>query len=102
MPADAYAQTAGLPQQMDAGTALEKQGKYDQALTAYQAALRSVPGDMDAKNKVDFSQAMIDGARKAMQLRKFPDAIQAYETAVKLFPDDPNAKQALARAKSAK
>jgi len=77
--ADAYAQTAGLHPANGRRHRIGKTGQIRPALTAYQAALRSVPGDMDAKNKVDFQPAMIDGA-KAMQLRKFPDAIQAYET----------------------
>jgi tetratricopeptide (TPR) repeat protein len=87
--------------QMDAGLAQEKAGKYDLALNAYKAALRLVPGDADADRKVDFCQAMLDGA-KAMQQRKFPDAVKAYESALKLFPNDQAAKQALARAKAGK
>jgi superkiller protein 3 len=87
--------------QMETGLALEKQGKYDQAIAAYRAALRLVPGDTEANNKVDFCQRMIDGA-KALQLKKFADAVTAYESALKLFPNDQSAKQGLARAKTGK
>ena len=87
--------------QMDAGQTLEKQGKYDQALNAYKAALNALPGDQAARDKVDFCQAMVDG-NKAMQLKKFPDAVKAYEAALRLFPDDQTAKQALQKAKTSK
>src|SRR5262249_19283663 len=49
--------------QMQAGEADEKQGRYDLALNAYNAALRLVPSDDKAKKKVEFCQAMLDGSK---------------------------------------
>ena len=96
---------AGKPplyaRQMDQAAALERAGRYDQALAAYQAALRIVPNDADADKKSDFCQFMVEGD-KAMKSRKFADARAAFENALKLFPDDFNAKSALQRAKMAK
>ncbi|HLW67704.1 MAG TPA: hypothetical protein VKS79_20475, partial [Gemmataceae bacterium] len=87
--------------QMDAGAMDEKQGRYDLALTAYSAALRTVPNDEKANKKVDFCKAMLNGAN-ALTAKKYPDAVKAFEAALKLFPDDSNAKQGLNRAKSGK
>jgi tetratricopeptide (TPR) repeat protein len=87
--------------QMDAGAASEKQGRYDLALTAYQAALKLLPNDDKASKKVEFCKDMLDGAR-ALAAKKFPDAVKAYEAALMLFPDDANAKQGLTRAKGGK
>lgn len=92
---------AAYVKQMEAGAGLEAKQQYAQALTAYQAALRSLPGDDKASKKVDFCQNMADG-QKALQAKKFAAAVKEFEDALKIFPNDANAKQLLQRAKMGK
>jgi tetratricopeptide (TPR) repeat protein len=87
--------------QMEAGAGLEAKQQYAQALTAYQAALRTVPGDDAASKKVAFCQSMADG-QKALAAKKFAAAVKEFEDALKHYPNDANAKQLLQRAKSGK
>lgn len=87
--------------QMEAGATLEAKQQYAQALTAYQAALRSLPGDERASKKVDFCQSMSAGQR-ALQAKKFAAAVKEFEEALRVFPNDANAKQLLQQAKKAK
>jgi len=87
--------------QMETGASQEKANRYDLAFTAYKAALQALPNDADAKAKIEFCQAMVDG-EKALKQRKFADARTAYETALKLFPNDANARAGLQHAKTGK
>jgi tetratricopeptide (TPR) repeat protein len=92
---------AAYTKQMEAGASLESKLQYAQALTAYQAALRSLPGDDKASKKVDFCQNMAEGQR-ALAGKKFAVAVKEFEAALKTFPNDANAKQLLQQAKKGK
>jgi tetratricopeptide (TPR) repeat protein len=89
---------AEYTRQMDAAAALEKQQKYADAVMAYKAALKLVPGDAKATKGADFAQHMADG-QKALAARKFPDAVREFEAALKVMPNNADATALLKRAK---
>lgn len=92
---------AEFTRKMEAGAAAEKQGKYSDALAAYQQALRIVANDPAATKRADYAKQMGAG-QKAQQARKFQDAIKAFEAALKIVPGDPAATRSLQQAKTGK
>jgi tetratricopeptide (TPR) repeat protein len=89
---------------MGAGAALEKQGKYADAMAAYRAALKYVPGDAKATaglKSVEYGLHLAEG-QKALSAKRFPDATKEFEAALKLFPDSADAKALLKKAKDGK
>jgi tetratricopeptide (TPR) repeat protein len=82
------------------GTTLEKQGKYADAVKAYQQALKwvakSPAGDADA------FKAYMGVGRSEQAAKHYPEAVKAYEEALKRKPGDADAKARLARAKANK
>jgi tetratricopeptide (TPR) repeat protein len=88
------------------GRGREARGKqqFDQAIEAFQAALKLAPDDRDAqqglaeatatrrKAKADYTQQMAQGDA-AMQAQRFEEALRFYQTALQLFPDDPAAQR---------
>jgi tetratricopeptide (TPR) repeat protein len=89
---------AEYTRQMGAAAALEKQQKYADAVPAYKAALRALPGDGAATKGADFAQLMADG-QKALAVRKFADAARDFEAALKVRPGDAEATALLKRAR---
>ncbi|HYT87847.1 MAG TPA: hypothetical protein VEL76_03935 [Gemmataceae bacterium] len=85
--------------QMQAGAAQEKQQKFADALKAYQAALKIVPGDAKATERVRYTTHMAEGQRLHVA-RQFAAAVREYEAALQLVPNDPAATAALKRAKA--
>jgi tetratricopeptide (TPR) repeat protein len=92
--------------------------KYDDAIAAFNDALKADPGDptatallkqardaqaamaADAKRKALYEQWM-DRAEALMKARKYEDAVEAYQNALKAMPDDAAAKRGLAEARAA-
>jgi tetratricopeptide (TPR) repeat protein len=95
---------AEYERQMQAGAALDKQGKHAEAVAAYQAALRARPGDARAAGAVRNAQLLqhLTSARAAHAARRFPDAVREYEEALKLQPANAEVKAALQRARAGK
>ena len=90
--------------EMAAGANFEKQKLWPEALAAYRAALKNIPGDAKAttaQKNAEFQVHMMEG-QKFAALKKFTDAVKEYDEAVKLFPDNKEAKDALKRAKDGK
>jgi len=83
------------------GAALEKQKKWAEAMQAYQAALKIMPGDARAAAGLKSAQigSHLAEADKAIAARKLPDAIKAYEEVLKLEPTNTQAKDGLKRIK---
>jgi tetratricopeptide (TPR) repeat protein len=95
---------AEYARQMGAGAALEKQGKYADAMAAYRAALKYVPGDAKATaglKSAEYGLHLAEG-QKALSAKRFPDATKEFEAALKLFPDSADAKALLKKAKDGK
>jgi tetratricopeptide (TPR) repeat protein len=83
------------------GAASERQGRYAEAATAYEEALKLVPGDPDVKTRLEYARQM-DRGGKALLARKFSDAVAAYEAALRAAPGDQAAQRQLQRARAAK
>ena len=65
---------------MQAGAALDKQKKWDDAMKAYEAALNQIPKDAKAAeglNKATYHHHMAEGD-KDYTARHFPDAVREY------------------------
>jgi tetratricopeptide (TPR) repeat protein len=95
---------AEYSRQMQAGAALDKQKKWDEAMKAYDAALKQIPKDAkasEALNKASYNHHMTEGD-KAFTARRFMDAVREYDAAVKLYPKDQDAAKALKKAQNAK
>jgi tetratricopeptide (TPR) repeat protein len=95
---------AEYSRQMQAGAALDKQKKWDEAMKAYDAALKQLPKDAKAEaalNKATYNHHMTEGD-KAFTARRFMDAVREYDAAVKLYPKDQDAAKALKKAQNAK
>ena len=84
---------------------LEKQGKFAEAMDAYQKAAKLIPGDAKsaagAQKKADFCKRLSDG-QKHLQVMRWLDAQREFEAALQLFPADPIATQLLQKAKQKK
>jgi tetratricopeptide (TPR) repeat protein len=95
---------AEYAKQMQAAAALEKQKKWEEAVKAYQEALKWLPRDAKASAALKNAQFQlhVDKAQKAAAAKRFPEAVKEYEEALKLFPNDAAAKSALQRAKQGK
>jgi tetratricopeptide (TPR) repeat protein len=102
--ATAAAVAAEYNRQMQAGATFDKQKKWDEAMKAYDAALKQVSKDAratEALTKATYNHHMTEGD-KAFSARRFPDAVREYDAAVKLYPKDQDAAKALKKAKDAK
>ena len=89
---------------MQAGAAFDKQSKWEDAMKAYDAALKQMPKDGNATaayNKAAYRFHLAEGNR-LYAARRFPDAVREFEVAVRLFPNDHEATAALKKAKEAK
>src|SRR5262249_2338493 len=74
--------------QMRAGAALEKGGRWGEAVAAYEGALRWVPNEPKATaalRNASFQLHLANG-RKAHAARRFAEAAREYEEALKLQP----------------
>jgi tetratricopeptide (TPR) repeat protein len=103
-PGPTAAQIAEYTKQMTAGATFDQQKKWDEAMKAYEAALKQIPKDTkatEALNKSTYHHHITEGD-KAYTARRFPDAIREYEAALKLYPNDQDATKALKKAKDAK
>lgn len=103
---------------MKLGRAALMAKKYDDAIVAFNNALKADPGDptatallkqardgqaamaADAKRK-ELYEAWMDRAEALMKARKFDDAIEAYQNALKAIPGDAAATKGLAEARTA-
>jgi hypothetical protein len=97
-------QKAEYDRQMQLGLTLDKQKKWDDAIKAYDAALKQIPKDGKAQeslNKATFNRHLAEGNRLIMA-RRFPDAVREFEAALKLYPKDTDAAAGLKKAKDAK
>jgi tetratricopeptide (TPR) repeat protein len=95
---------AEYTRQMQLGAAADKQKKWDEAMKAYEAALKQMPKDAkasEALNKATYNQHMSEGD-KAFTARRFMDAVREYDAALKLYPKDQEAAKALKKAQNAK
>lgn len=91
-------QDAYLTYLLNAEFALSR-GRYTDAVTAYQAALQLVPGDVEVMRMLRTAQigadAMIRYERQlttatlALRARRYGEALAAFRAAGKLMPDDP-------------
>ena len=103
-PAQTPVQQAEYNKQMQAGAAFDKQSKWEDAMKAYDAALKQLPKDAlatAAYNKSAYRFHIGEGNR-FYAARRFPDAVREFDAAVRLFPNDPEATAALKKAKEAK
>jgi hypothetical protein len=97
-------QKAEYDRQMQLGLSLDKQKKWDDAMKAYDAALKQIPKDGKAQesfNKATYNRHMADGNRY-LTARRFPDAVREFDAALKLYPKDTDAAAGLKKAKDAK
>lgn len=95
---------AEYSKQMQNGANAEKQQRWDDAMKAYQEALRLVPNDAKANQglkNAEYQQHMGEG-QKAQKAKRFNDAVREFEAALKAKPNDPTATDALKRAKTGK
>jgi tetratricopeptide (TPR) repeat protein len=89
---------------MQAGTTLDKQKKYADAVLAYRTALRWMPGDAKAAaalKNAEYEAYMAEG-QKLLTARRFADAAKEFEEALKLVPTSAEAKKELQKARSGK
>ncbi len=89
------------------GRDARKMQLFDQAIDAFQKALKIMPDDRDAqqgldeatkalaKVKTDYRQLMVQG-ENAMQLQRFEEALKNYQAALLLIPNDPAALRGIA------
>jgi hypothetical protein len=91
------AQKAEYDKQMKAGAAFDKQKKWDDAIKAYEAALKQIPKDA----KASYSVHMATGNRY-MGLKQYPNAVREFQAALQLYPNDSEATMALKKAKEGK
>jgi tetratricopeptide (TPR) repeat protein len=89
---------------MQAGAQFDKQKKYEEAVKAYQQALKLVPNDVRATAALRNSQFNLNlvNGRKALAAKRFPDAAKEFEAALKLLPGDPEATTLLKKAREGK
>jgi tetratricopeptide (TPR) repeat protein len=87
--------------QMQAGAALEKQKKLAEAMTAYQAALKALPGDARATAALRGAEVALhlDQGQKHLQAGRNADAAREFEAALRLAPGNREAQEGLSRAK---
>jgi tetratricopeptide (TPR) repeat protein len=98
------AQTAEYNRQISLGLGYDKQKKWEDAMKAYDAALKQIPKDARAEElhkKASFNFYMSEGNR-FFTARRFVDARREYDLAIRLFPNDPDAIAAVKKAKDAK
>jgi tetratricopeptide (TPR) repeat protein len=89
---------------MQSAAALEKQGRYSDAVNAYRTALKLVPNDAAATaalRNADFHSHLAEG-QKLLAARKFPEAAREFEIAVNLDPRSNEARTLLQKAHSGK
>jgi hypothetical protein len=89
---------------MQTAAALEKQGKYSEAVGAYRSALQFMPNDAGATaalRNADFHSHLAEG-QKLLAARKFPEATRELEAAVNLDPHSNEAKTLLQKARTGK
>ena len=75
---------------------------YNEAIAAYEAAMKIVPDDILASagaSKARYAKAMLEG-QQALGLRKKNEAIQAFEAALAEKPGDPQANLGLRQARA--
>ena len=85
---------------MQQGATLEKQGKYADAVTAYQQALKWVT--KAPAGNADAFKAYMGIGRSEHAAKHFAEAVKAYEEALKRMPNQADAKARLTRAKAGK
>jgi hypothetical protein len=90
--------------QMQAGAALEKQGKYAEAITAYLSAQKAMPQDAKAAAAIRNAQffSFVATGKTHHAARRYPDAVKAYQEALKIQPGNTAVKALLDRAKANK
>jgi tetratricopeptide (TPR) repeat protein len=96
-PTPTPAQKAEYDRQMKAGAAFDKQKKWDDAIKAYEAALKQIPKDA----KATYSWHMSTG-NHYMGLKQYANAVREFQAALQLYPNDAEATMALKKAKEAK
>jgi tetratricopeptide (TPR) repeat protein len=85
---------AAYTKQMQTGTAMEKQQKWDEAVAAYKEALRLMPGDIKASLALHLASG-----QKAMKAKQFAEAAKEFEAALKLSPNNADAAKGLRQAR---
>ena len=88
------------------GRAARAAQNFDQAIDAFQSALKLAPDDRDAQQglaeatktrdalKAEFTQKMTLG-QNALQLQRFADALAAFRAAAQIFPEDQTAQRGM-------
>jgi colicin import membrane protein len=95
---------AQFQQQMQEAAGLEKQRKYSEAMNSYQAALKLMPDDAQAKaglRNAEFSWRVSEGQR-FLDAMRYTDATREFEAALKLSPNNAAVQKLLAKAKAGK
>ncbi|HMP59924.1 MAG TPA: hypothetical protein PKD86_11270, partial [Gemmatales bacterium] len=91
-------------QRMQAGAALERERKWDEALVEYRAALALLP--TDAGTQVAVTRAAfnvrLEAGRKLLEEQKFAEAAAEFEAALKIVPNSPTALRLLQQAREGK
>jgi tetratricopeptide (TPR) repeat protein len=64
---------------VEQGNLLDSQGKYDQAVAAYDRALEIFPGDADA---------LFDKGSTLVKLGRTPEAMKCFDTATRMYAGD--------------
>src|SRR4029077_14952359 len=80
--------------QLRLAQALEKQQKYDDAVNAYNAALKLKPGDVDSTVGLHMARG-----RKALVPARFADAAGEFEEVLRISPKHAEATRALQQAR---
>jgi tetratricopeptide (TPR) repeat protein len=89
---------------MQEAAAFERQQRYNEAIQAYQDALKIMPKDAKATEgmrKADFSLHFAEGQR-LLTLRRFPEAAREFELALQRDPGNAAATAALKQARASK
>ena len=80
---------------MQTAAVAEKQNRFEDAIRAYQDALKAQPNDAKAAaamRNAQYQDHMADG-NQALKTKRFPDAARAFEAALKVMPNDAAANQ---------
>jgi tetratricopeptide (TPR) repeat protein len=90
--------------EMQKAAALYKEQKFGEAMNAYEAALKLVPNDANAKTglrNATFSRHIVEG-QAHLRARRFTEATREFEAALRIQPDNATARMLLQRAKQGK
>lgn len=90
--------------QMQAASAAETKRQWNEAMQAYQQALKSMPGDAKAtagQKNASYQKNMDDG-RQALNAKQYQNAAKFFDAALRDKPGDPTASDLLKKAKAGK